>query len=196
MTTAQAILTPRLRLRQWQDSDYAPFAALNADPEVMRYFPAPLSQAQSDAIANRCHELIAARGWGFWALEALSSGAFIGFLGLHIPDADLPCSPCVEIGWRLAQPYWGQGLAHEAAQAALAYGFNQLQLAQIVAFTSVHNLRSQALMQRLNMQREAANFEHPAVPVGHWLREHCLYRLDATQAPLAIAVRCGGQHSA
>lgn len=171
--------TPRLRLRQWRSDDRKPFAALNADPDVMRYFPACLSQAQSAAIAQRCHDLIEQRGWGFWALEELASGQFVGFLGLHIPAADLPCSPCVEIGWRLAKPFWGQGLAHEAAQAALAYGFNQLKLEHIVAFTSLHNLRSQALMQRLGMQREPNNFLHPAIPAGHWLSEHCLYRLNA-----------------
>ncbi|MBL1379393.1 GNAT family N-acetyltransferase [Zobellella iuensis] len=171
--------TQRLRLRQWRPEDRAPFAALNADPEAMRYFPAPLSRAQSDALADRIEGLIAERGWGFWALECRQSRAFLGFTGLHVPAAELPCSPCVEIGWRLAREHWGWGYASEAASACLAFGFEQLGLGEIVSFTALDNLRSRAVMERLGMVAGAATFEHPAVPLGSPLREHCLYRLSA-----------------
>ncbi|ATG73860.1 GCN5 family acetyltransferase [Zobellella denitrificans] len=171
--------TQRLHLRQWRPEDRAPFAALNADPEAMRYFPAPLSRAQSDALADRIEGLIAERGWGFWALECRQSRTFLGFTGLHVPAAELPCSPCVEIGWRLAREHWGWGYASEAASACLAFGFEQLGLGEIVSFTALDNLRSRAVMERLGMVADAATFEHPAVPPGSPLREHCLYRLSA-----------------
>lgn len=168
--------TSRLRLRPWRDEDFAPFAALNADAQVMAHFPATLDRAESDVLAARCQSLIEAQGWGFWATEIKASGDFIGFVGLHRPIAELPFSPCVEIGWRLARPFWGQGYASEAARAALSFAFNDLALAEVVAFTSLENRRSQAVMERLGMRR-AENFEHPALPPGHPLREHCLYRL-------------------
>lgn len=173
--------TPRLLLRQWHESDLAPFAALNADPRVMACFPSILSREGSDAMAQRCRDLIAGRGWGFWAVSLRENNVFIGMTGLHIPDAQLPCSPCVEIGWRLAFDYWGKGYAQEAAQAALQAGFVRLQLPEIVSFTAVPNVRSSALMARLGMRREAATFAHPALPPGHRLRTHCLYRLTRAE---------------
>ncbi len=173
--------TPRMVLRQWQDADRAPFAALNADPQVMEFFPAPLARAASDAMADRCQALIAARDWGLWACELRATGQFMGFVGLHEPKADLPCSPCVEIGWRLARPFWGQGLATEAAQAALRFGFETLGLSEIVSFTAATNVRSQAVMQRIGMQDAQSPFEHPHVPVGSPLRTHVLYHLGREQ---------------
>jgi RimJ/RimL family protein N-acetyltransferase len=170
--------TPRLRLRQWRAADRAPFAALNADPQVMAFFPSMLKPAQSDALADRCEALIEARGWGFWAVEAKASGDFIGFVGLHTPSADLPCAPCVEIGWRLGARHWGQGLATEAAQEALRIGFDTLRLPEIVSFTTLGNHRSQAVMERLGMQA-AGQFEHPHVTPETGLRAHVLYRLKS-----------------
>ncbi|HTW74989.1 MAG TPA: GNAT family N-acetyltransferase [Steroidobacteraceae bacterium] len=170
--------TPRLMLRQWTAADRAPFAALNADPIVMAYFPAPLVREESDAIADRCEHLIAERGWGAWATTLKATGEFIGIVGLSNPQADLPVSPCVEILWRLAQPYWRRGFATEAARGALHIGFEVLALKEIVAFTVPSNARSRAVMERLGMQMDAATFEHPGVPQGHALRTHCVYRLS------------------
>lgn len=172
--------TPRLILRQWTRADRAPFAALNADPRVMACFPAPLSRAQSDAMAARCEAMISGRGWGFWAAEERSTGHFIGFVGLHVPSAELPFAPCVEIGWRLAHSSWGKGLATEAARGALAFGFDRLQLSEVVSFTAVINRRSRAVMTRLGM-REAGTFEHPHLPASSPLQRHCLYRLGAVR---------------
>jgi len=168
--------TSRLRLRQWRFADREPFAALNADPRVMEFFPRVLTRSESDAMAERCQLLIETRGWGFWAAESKATGEFIGFVGLHIPSAELPFSPCVEIGWRLAFRYWGQGLASEAATAALHVGFGSLGLKEIVSFTTLRNHRSRAVMERLGM-RESGTFEHPQIPDGSALRQHCLYRL-------------------
>lgn len=173
--------TERLRLRQWLPIDREPFAALNADPSVMEFFPAPLDRAASDAMADRCQSLIAERGWGFWAVEVKAVSQFIGFAGLHIPASELPFSPCVEVGWRLAFPYWGQGFASEAARAAVRAGFELLALPEIVSFTAVGNIRSRAVMERLGMQEDAETFDHPQLPPGHALRRHCLYRILRTQ---------------
>lgn len=168
--------TPRLRLRQWRASDVLPFAAMNADPRVMEYFPELMRPSESRAVARRIRELIAQRGWGLWAVEVHGGARFIGFVGLHVPTADLPCSPCVEIGWRLAPAFWGHGYATEAGRAALEVAFTRLGLDEVVSFTSLPNLRSQAVMQRLGMLR-ATTFEHPDVPPGSPLRRHVLYRL-------------------
>lgn len=173
--------TQRLRLRQWRAADREPFAALNADPQVMAFFPAPLERAESDALADRCQSLIAERGWGFWAVETRAAREFIGFAGLHTPAATLPFSPCVEVGWRLAGRYWGRGFASEAARGALRVGFELLELPEIVSFTAVCNLRSRAVMERLQMREAADTFGHPAVPVDSPLRVHCLYRLSREQ---------------
>lgn len=169
--------TERLRLRQWRATDREPFATLNADPKVMEFFPTLLTRDASDAIADRCQSLIQERGWGFWAAESKELGEFIGFVGLHIPSALLPFSPCVEIGWRLAFEHWGKGLASEAARGALRAAFQSLGLEEVVSFTAVGNRRSRAVMERLGM-RESGTFEHPQVPEDSPLRVHSLYRLS------------------
>lgn len=169
--------TERLLLRQWKPTDRASFAALNSDPRVMEFLPGVLTRAESDAMADCCESLIRERGWGFWAAELKGSGECIGFVGLHIPSAQLPLSPCVEVGWRLAFEQWGKGLATEAAQKALQIGFEVLGFQEIVSFTAVGNRRSRAVMERLTM-RESGTFEHPHVPEGSPLRLHCLYRLQ------------------
>ncbi|WON75820.1 GNAT family N-acetyltransferase [Serratia sp. UGAL515B_01] len=168
--------TPRLLLRSWQDSDLPAFAAINADPNVMKYFPAPLSRAESDTMAERIRTLIQQQGWGFWAIEVKGGSPFIGFVGLTIPSNDLPCSPCVEIGWRLAAEHWGQGYASEAANCALEVAFNTLNLAEVVAFTAESNHPSRRVMTRIGMTFSGETFEHPRLPPGHPLRKHVLYR--------------------
>ncbi|WPH21225.1 GNAT family N-acetyltransferase [Variovorax paradoxus] len=170
--------TPRLRLRQWQESDLAPFAALAADPLVMEFLLPVPTRAASDALAARIRARIAEQGWGLWAVEHKASGEFAGFTGLNVPLAALPFSPCVEIGWRFARQWWGQGLATEAARAALQVGFERLGFDEIVAFTALGNHRSAAVMERLGMREDVDGaFDHPAVPEGHALRRHRLYRI-------------------
>lgn len=180
MTELIEFETERLRLRQWKSADRAPFAALNDDKRVMEFFPSQLSRTESDAMADRCESLIHQRGWGLWAAELKESGEFIGYVGLHTPAAQLPFSPCVEIGWRLAFEHWRKGLATEAAKEALRIGFQRLGLAEIVSFTTVNNRRSRAVMERLGMT-ESGLFEHPSVPEESGLRLHCLYRVEMNQ---------------
>ena len=170
--------TARLKLRRWRDADRAPFAALNADPAVMEFFPATQSREASDASIDAWQAQLESRGWSNWAVELVESGEFIGFVGLSVPRRALPCSPCVEVGWRLARRFWGRGLASEAARAALGAGFERIGLAEIVSFTALGNLRSRAVMERIGMRDAHQDFEHPGVPEGHALRLHCLYRID------------------
>lgn len=170
--------TDRLQLRQWRASDTDAFAQLSADPRVMEYLLGPMDASASLTMQERIMLLIAERGWGFWALELKETQQFIGFTGLHIPLPELPFSPAVEIGWRLAFDHWGKGYAVEAARAALDFGFNTLQLDEIVSFTAQPNLRSQSVMQKLGMQRDPHHFFHPKIAEGHPLQEHCLYRLS------------------
>jgi RimJ/RimL family protein N-acetyltransferase len=170
-------VTERLRMRQWREADREPFAQLNADPRVMAFFPKPLSRLESDAMAGRIESRIAANGWGFWAVERLDNHKFIGFVGLNHPVPELPCSPCVEVGWRLSFEQWGKGYATEAAMRALKTGFASLSFSEIVAFTPIGNVRSRAVMERLGMRETGKIFDHPHVPAKSGLRQHCLYQL-------------------
>lgn len=173
--------TERLLLRQWRVEDLEPFAALNADPETMRYFPAPPSREESDALAERARRHIADEGWGLWAVEVAGAASFIGFVGLARPSFEEHFTPAVEVGWRLARRYWGRGFATEAGRAALDYGFGELELDEIVSFTSELNEPSWRVMERLGMSHDpTGDFDHPRVPVGHPLRPHVLYRLSRT----------------
>jgi ribosomal-protein-alanine N-acetyltransferase len=173
-----AIRTERLVLRRWLQRDREPFAAMNADPEVMAHFPAPLTREESDALVDRIEAGFAEHGFGLWALEVRSTGAFIGFTGLAVPSFEAAFTPAVEIGWRLQRSAWGQGYATEAARAALAVAFDQTGMREVVSFTSTVNDRSQAVMRRLGMTHDHADdFDHPRVPPGSPLRRHVLYRL-------------------
>ena len=169
--------TERLVLRQWRDEDREPFAALNADPVVMEHFPSTMTREESDAYIDRVAALIDERGWGTWAVEVAASGEFIGFVGLNEPRFEAHFTPAVEIGWRLGRNAWGHGYATEAARAVLAYAFEELELDEVVSFTTVENHRSRRVMERIGMTRDPADdFEHPNVTVER-VRPHVLYRL-------------------
>jgi RimJ/RimL family protein N-acetyltransferase len=169
--------TERLLLRQWRESDLEPWAALNADPEVMRYFPSTHTPEQSAAYARAFAAGIEERGWGLWAVEVVGGPEFIGFVGLNEPGFKAHFTPAVEVGWRLGREHWGHGYATEAARAAVAFGFGELGLSEIVSFTTEGNTRSRRVMERLGMTHDPAeDFDHPALP--DWpLRRHVLYRL-------------------
>ncbi len=173
------IKTQRLILRSWRKEDYKPFFALNSDPRVMEYFPSLLTEKESDALAQKITDKIEQQGWGFWAASIPGITDFIGFIGLNPIDeaTSLPFAPAVEIGWRLAFEYWGQGYATEGAEACLEYGFLCLDLPEIVSFTAIQNRRSRAVMERLGMKQDG-EFDHPGLPEGHPLKRHVLYRLS------------------
>ena len=129
-----------ISLRQWKDSDLEPYAEMNADPEVMRFFPRPLTKEESSDFFKRARADIDRRGWGLWVVEV--DGAFAGFTGLAEPRFVAHFTPCVEIGWRLRREYWGRGIAYEAALLAESFAFGNLKLPELVSFTTVVNLRS------------------------------------------------------
>jgi RimJ/RimL family protein N-acetyltransferase len=174
------IRTARLILREWRDSDLEPFAALNADPRVREYFPTVADRAESDAGVARMRAHFAEHGFGFWAIEVPDVADFVGMCGLAHAKFEAPFTPCVEIGWRLAHQYWGHGYAPEAARAALDYGFQIVKVPEIVAFTAVGNAKSRRVMEKIGMTYDPADdfdFNHPALPPGHPLRRHVLYRV-------------------
>ena len=175
-----SLMTDRLILRPWKDSDLDQFALMSQNNEVMRYFPELLSRTKSDDLANLIQSFIEKQGWGFWALELKETTEFIGFTGLHHQPEQFDFSPCTEIGWRLKRSAWGQGLAFEAASACLGFGFHQLKLNEIVAFTATQNLPSQKLMLRLGMSKKC-DFDHPQIDDHHHLKKHVLYGMTATQ---------------
>lgn len=167
-------------MRQWRDADREPFAALNADPLVMRHFPATIDRAASDAFVDRARAELAERGWGWWAVEA--SGAFIGFVGLHPVYDDMPCYPGVEVGWRLAAPFWGKGYAPEAGRAALAVAFDRLGMDEVISFTTTLNSPSQRVMEKLGLRHDPSrDFDHPRTPGWHGQR-HVLYAISCPDA--------------
>ena len=175
------LATPRLLLRPWRDADRAPWAAMSADPEVMAFFEAPLTRAESDEFVDRTLQGFAERGgWGWFAVQERASTAFVGVAGLAPVAFDAHFTPAVEIGWRLARAAWGQGFATEAARAAAAFAFDDLGLDEVVALAVPSNARSLAVMRRLAMTHDPADdFDHPTLPADSPLRRHVLYRLTA-----------------
>ncbi|MEU2236790.1 GNAT family N-acetyltransferase [Streptomyces vietnamensis] len=170
--------TDRLLLRRWRESDLEPWAAMNADPEVREYLGDLQTREQSDAVAALMQAEFDERGFGWWALEKRATGEFVGRAGLDVVDGTMPFTG-VDVGWRLTRSAWGHGYATEAALACLAFGFEVLGLPEILASTTVGNLRSQAVMRRIGMTRDPADdFEDPSVPEGP-LRRCVLYRTPA-----------------
>ncbi|WP_299819303.1 GNAT family N-acetyltransferase [uncultured Roseibium sp.] len=181
MTEPVFLQTSRLLLRAWREEDVDPFAEMCADPDVMRYFPEPLSREKSELLISRCRQKQAKHGFSMSPVEAKAGGEFLGFVGLSRPDyvAPLPFDPCVEIGWRLKQSAWGKGYASEAARAWLRFGFETIELEEIVAFTIPENFPSQKVMQRIGMRRDHdGDFLHPSLPRDHPVAPHVLYRLS------------------
>ena len=177
------VATARLLMREWRDSDRQPYAALNADPEVMRHFPSTLTAEQSSEMIDRMRASWAERGFGLWAVERNDTAELIGFVGLSAPVWQSAFTPCIEVGWRLARRHWGNGFAPEAATAALEWGFANVDLPndEIVSFTPVANANSRRVMEKIGMVHDAErDFDHPLLP--EWpARHHVLYRIDRRQ---------------
>ena len=174
---APELSTGRLVLRRWRDTDREPFAALNAAPVVMENYPDLWTREQSDAFVDRSEQCFEDRGFGLWAVELVEAGGFIGYVGLWPATFEASFTPAIEVGWRLDAAHWGVGYATEAAAAALAFGFDVLGLDEIVSFTATTNVRSQRVMQKLDMTHDPdEDFDHPNLADGHRLRRHVLYR--------------------
>jgi RimJ/RimL family protein N-acetyltransferase len=174
------IHTDRLVMRRWLESDRAPFAALNADPHTMRFFPQTLDRAASDALVGRIETWFGQLGYGLWALQVVQTGQFIGFTGINPMPDGMPGGGGTEIGWRLARHAWHHGYATEAARAALAVAFDGVGLTEIWSVTAALNEPSQAVMRRLGLT-EVARFNHPRIPPGHPLRPCVTYHRPRPQ---------------
>lgn len=174
----ESLSTERLSLRPWRESDRQPFQKINADPRVMEFFPEPLTAEASDKLFDRIQARIDHHGFGPFAVELIETGAFLGFIGVFIPEFDAHFTPAVEIGWRFASEHWGKGLATEGARAALEFAFNTIGLEEVVSFTVPANLRSRRVMEKLGMTHDPRDdFDHPLMPERHPLRRHVLYRI-------------------
>jgi RimJ/RimL family protein N-acetyltransferase len=178
------IETKRLILRRWKDNDRPLFHAMGRDPAVMEFLGPLQSREDSDAAIDRQNATIDRQGHGFWAVENKSDGTFIGFCGIKPGPVDTPIEDKPEIGWRLAQPYWGQGFAKEAAQASLAWGFANLPDPTIWSITVPDNVRSWGLMESLGMTRRAdLDFDHPLPGLEDRLKRHITYGIDKPGVP-------------
>lgn len=171
--------TDRLILRPWGGRDRAPFAAINADPEVRRYYyPSILNAAEAGLLIDSAIEELAARGFGFLAAERKSDGALIGGAGLSRPDPEVPGDHEIEIGWILGREFWRQGYATEAALACFSFAWSALRAPEVIGYTSAINSPSRRAMEKAGMEYVAGgDFEDTTVPVGHVLRPHVLYRI-------------------
>ena len=178
---ATQLVTERLLLRSWRDDDKPLFAELNRDHEVMHYFPSTLTGEQSDAMVDRMSDMLEARGWGLWAVERRDTAEFIGYVGLAAPTWFVDgLTPCVEIGWRLAQHHWGHGFAPEGAAAVLRHAFEELELPddEVVSFTTITNQKSRRVMEKIGMHLDPRReFDHPMTP-GWWGQRHVVYAID------------------
>lgn len=164
-------------MRRWRDTDRGPFAAMNADADVMRYFPGLMTAAESDAFVDRIEARFEEQGFGLWALELDETGEFLGYTGLNPMPDGVPGAGGMEIGWRLKRSAWGQGYATEAANASVDVGFNGARLGELWSMTAVLNEPSQAVMRRIGMTLHR-RFEHPAIDADSPLRPHVAYRLE------------------
>lgn len=173
------LVTERLILRTWRDEDRAPFAAMNADPVVMRYHPATLTEDESNAVVDRFERSYSDTGMTFFVTEEQASGRFIGIIGMKPVSDQLPIAPGVEIGWRLIADVWGQGLATEGARAVLRAAFEDQGLDRLLACTASQNGASRRVMEKIGLLRDAdADFDHPALPPDHALMRHVVYSVD------------------
>ncbi len=169
--------TERLILRDWQESDFAPFRAMNMDPNVMEFFPNTLSNSETDAFAGRIKSEFEKCNYGLFAVEEKESREFLGFIGFHWAAFDSDFTPCIEIGWRLKFDAWGKGFATEGAAACLKYGFDTLGFDKVYSFTSKLNIRSESVMKKIGMKK-IAEFDHPNIDEGSELKTHVFYMIS------------------
>lgn len=172
--------TPRLLLRPWRDADVEPWVAMWADADVMEFFPWTFDRAQAEGMAARMRTRLETDDYGWWILEVKGGPGFAGIIELQDVPFEAHFTPALEVGWLLLPGQWGRGYATEGARAAIAFAFDELHAAEVVAMTAIPNVRSRRVMERLGMTHDPADdFDHPQVEAGHRLRRHVLYRARA-----------------
>lgn len=183
----EILITERLILRTWIETDIPKMAAISSDPKVMDYFPYVQDLEETIAFVEHIKRHYQQYGYALYAVELKKTGEFIGFVGLNhvnftIPDFVPKKLPLTEIGWRLAADYWGQGFATEAAKAVLHYAFTELDLIEVVSFTSVINQPSRRVMEKIGLRHdEKDDFNHPKIDQASRLYRHVLYHLSREQ---------------
>jgi RimJ/RimL family protein N-acetyltransferase len=168
------LTTERLFLRKWTEADLPSLFQMNQDKEVMKYFLNTLNEEESLAFYNRVQAHFITNGFGLYVVEDKFTNSFMGYTGFMIANFESSFTPCVEIGWRFKKEYWGNGYATEAATACLDYGFDDLNFKSVYSFTSVLNNKSEAVMQRIGMQK-IGEFNHPKIKAEHPLCIHVNY---------------------
>ena len=175
------IETERLILRTWKNFDLDAYYHINQDPMVTEFLGGPLSMQEIQDFMKAQNQQFDQMGYALWAVEEKSSGKLIGFIGLNQLETGFPFSPCVEIGWRLGSEYWKKGYATEGARVVLDYGFKNIKLKEIIAFTVPANIRSIRVMEKIGMVKDVeGNFAHPKLPGDHRLSQHVLYRITSS----------------
>ncbi|MDX1446597.1 GNAT family N-acetyltransferase [Lishizhenia sp.] len=150
----------RLGFRNWKDADLDIYAAMNANTDVMQYFPTLMTQEESKASIEKFNSQFQELGYTYYAVDELESGEFIGFIGLSWKDFESSFTPATDIGWRLKPSAWGKGYATEGAQRCLAYAFEVLKLEKVIAICPEVNTPSERVMQKIGMKLQGA-FKHP-----------------------------------
>ncbi|AZS14350.1 GNAT family N-acetyltransferase [Paenibacillus lutimineralis] len=169
--------TSRLLLRDWEENDLVPFSRLNADEQVMKYFPKTLSTEETNGFYQSIIAELKECGFGFYAVEVKENKDFIGFIGFHRATFESDFTPCIEIGWRLKKEAWGKGYATEGAAACLQYGFNNLGFNDVYSFTADVNTPSKNVMIKIGMSF-IKMFHHPKVEKDSPLNKHVLFHIS------------------
>jgi ribosomal-protein-alanine N-acetyltransferase len=175
-TTDIIIATPRLFLRKWRAADVPIYVQMNQNKDVMQFFPGFYTEEETMQQLQNTEQTMQIYGYSLYALERRDTGQFIGFTGFAHPSFQAHFTPCVEIGWRIHPQHWQKGFATEAAKACLQYGFRELGFTTIYSFTSIHNLPSERIMQKIGMHKQGF-FNHPNIADGHKLQLHVLYKI-------------------
>lgn len=181
-STGIVLETKRLILRRFNINDVKDLARISADEKVMRFFPSIQSRDETTGLVERIISHHIEYGYSLYAVENREAQKFIGFIGLiqpsfHIPNFIPNSLPIVEIGWRLDDNYWGQGLATEGASAVLSYAFNKLGLKEIISFTAKINKPSIRVMEKIGLSHDGKDdFIHPKLDKNDRLAPHVLMR--------------------
>ncbi len=169
------IKTSRLGMRNWEEADIKPMTAMNMNEQVMEYFPSVQTEQHTKEFIKRMQNHFDVHGFCYFAVDALDSKEFIGFIGLCHQNYESDFTPHIDIGWRLKQSAWGKGYATEGAKACLEFAFKSLELREVYSVASVINVKSIHVMKKIDMKKETT-FIHPKLLNNNRLKECVLFR--------------------